>query len=93
MINSGEQLKSKFRGGQKLKIFIAINVVRLQINHHVILTFNLENFTCQTTSLIVTTGIAVIDRPLRFCMHNKIHMYRFSNQVVVACTLVIESFQ
>ena len=54
--------------------------------------FNLENFTRKAISMIVIAVIAVIRRPLLLCMHNIKHMYWLSNQVVVACTLVVKSF-
>ena len=68
-----------------MKNLIAINFVQLQINFQLILDFNLENFTRETTSMIATPNIAATHRLLWPCMHNIIYMYWFSNQVLVGC--------
>ena len=51
-------------GGKRLNILIAINLEHMQINLQLILDLNIGKVACKSISMIITAGIAVIQRPL-----------------------------
>ena len=73
------------RGRKRFKFVITINLVQLELNLQLILNFNLENFAQKSTLIIVTTGIAMIHRPLRLCMYNITHGFFTQFFCLYAC--------